>query len=300
MRIGVVYPQTEFGSDPVAIRDYAQAAEALGYSHFLAYDHVLGADPDREGGWRGPYTHETLFHEPLILFAYLGAVTTTLEFVSGILILPQRQTALVAKQAAEVDVLTGGRLRLGVAVGWNQVEYESLGEAWENRGRRIVEQVEVLRKLWTQPVVDFHGRWHDIPKAGIKPLPVQQPIPIWMGGMSEPVIKRLARIADGWFPQWRSPTDPVARETMDRLHGYMREAGRDPSEMGIEGRINFGSGTPEDWQQAVEDWRALGATHVGVNTMAAGLTTPDEHIDAIRRFKEAISQTAPEFNTINS
>jgi probable F420-dependent oxidoreductase len=255
MKIGVVFPQTEIGDDPIVLRDYAQAAEDLGYNHLLAYDHVLGADPDRPGGWRGPYTHETLFHEPFVLFAYLGAITTRIEFVSGIVILPQRQTALVAKQAAEVDVLTGGRLRLGVAVGWNAVEYEALGENFGNRGRRIEEQIKVLRLLWTQPVVDFKGRWHSIPKAGIKPLPVQRPIPIWMGGMSEPVMQRAARLADGWFPQFRS-IDNAARDTMARLHAYIRDAGRNPADVGIEGRFSIANTTPDDWGGAVEDWRS--------------------------------------------
>lgn len=286
MKIGVVFPQTEIGADPAAVRDYAQAAEGLGYTHLLAYDHVVGADPDRPGGFRGPYTYKTLFHEPMVLFGYLGAITETIEFVSGIIILPQRQAVLVAKQAAEVDVLTGGRLRLGVAVGWNQVEYEALGETWENRGRRIVEQIAVMRALWTQEVVDFHGRWHDVTKAGILPLPVQRPIPIWLGGMSEPVLKRVAKIADGWFPQFR-PGD-AARQTMERLHGYIKEAGRSPSDVGIEGRINIANATPDDWRQAIEDWRALGATHLSVNTMGAGLATPRDHIEAIRRVKEAL------------
>jgi probable F420-dependent oxidoreductase len=288
MRIGVVFPQTEIGADPGQIRDYTQAAETLGYTHLLAYDHVIGAHPDRPDGqpWRGPYTSETLFHEPLTLFAYLGAVTTSIEFVSGILILPQRQAVLVAKQAAEVDVLTGGRLRLGVAVGWNAVEYEALGETWDNRGRRISEQIAVMRALWTQPVIDFHGRWHDITRAGIKPLPVQRPIPIWMGGMSEPVLKRIARIADGWFPQLR-PGD-AARQTIERLHGYMAQHGRKPSDLGIEGRVNIANSTSDDWRKVVEDWRALGATHLSVNTMGAGLSSPQEHMEAIRRFKDAV------------
>ena len=285
MQIGVVFPQTEIGSDPVAVRDYAQAAESLGYSHVLAYDHVVGADPDRPGGWRGPYTHQSLFHEPLVLFAYLGAITTRLEFVSGIIILPQRQAVLVAKQAAEVDVLTGGRLRLGVAIGWNAVEYEALNESFRNRGRRISEQIAVMRALWTQEVVDFQGRWHHIDHAGINPLPVQRPIPVWMGGMSEAVIKRTARIADGWFPQFR-PGD-TARQTIERLYSYVREAGRQPADVGIEGRVGIAGGTPEQWAQAVEEWRRLGATHLGVNTMAAGLASAGEHIDALRRFKEA-------------
>ena len=285
MQIGVVFPQTEIGSDPVAVRDYAQAAESLGYSHVLAYDHVVGADPDRPGGWRGPYTHRSLFHEPLVLFAYLGAITTRLEFVSGIIILPQRQAVLVAKQAAEVDVLTGGRLRLGVAIGWNAVEYEALNESFQNRGRRISEQIAVMRALWTQEVVDFTGRWHRIDHAGVNPLPIQRPIPVWMGGMSEAVIKRTARIADGWFPQFR-PGD-TARQTIERLYSYVREAGRQPADVGIEGRVGIASSTPEQWAQAVEDWRRLGTTHLGVNTMAAGLRSPGDHIDALRRFKEA-------------
>jgi probable F420-dependent oxidoreductase len=292
MKIGVVFPQTEIGDDPIVLRDYAQAAEDLGYNHLLAYDHVLGADPERPGGWRGPYTHETLFHEPFVLFAYLGAITTRIEFVSGIVILPQRQTALVAKQAAEVDVLTGGRLRLGVAVGWNAVEYEALGESFGNRGRRIEEQIKVLRLLWTQPVVDFKGRWHSIPKAGIKPLPVQGPIPIWMGGMSEPVMKRTARLADGWFPQFRT-VDATARDTIARMQGYIREAGRDVGDVGIEGRFSIASTTPDDWGGAVEDWRSLGATHFGLNTMGAGLASPRDHIEAIRRFKEVVATSSP-------
>lgn len=288
MKLGVVFPQTEIGADPAVLRDYAQAAEGLGYSHLLAYDHVVGADPDRPGGWRGPYTHKSLFHEPLVLFAYLGAITSRLEFVSGILILPQRQTVLVAKQAAEVDVLTGGRLRLGVAVGWNPVEYEALNENFTNRGRRIVEQIEVLRLLWTREVVEFEGRWHKISKAGILPMPVQRPIPVWMGGMSEVVLKRVARVADGWFPQLR-PGD-AARQTIERLHAYARQAGRKPEDVGIEARVGIANSTPDDWAKAVEDWRALGATHVGVSTMGAGLASPRDHIEAIRRFKEAIGK----------
>ena len=291
MKIGVVFPQTEIGSDPVAVRDYAQAAEDLGFSHLLAYDHVLGADPGSRPEWRGPYTHRSLFHEPLTLFAHLGAITSRIEFVTGILILPQRQAVLVAKQAAEVDVLTGGRLRLGVAIGWNAVEYEALNEDFHNRGRRIVEQIRVLRALWTQEVVDFTGRWHRIDHAGINPLPVQRPIPVWMGGMSEPVIKRVARIADGWFPQFRS-VDEAAKDTMSRLQAYIREAGRQPSDVGIEGRVGIANTTPEDWASRVDAWRELGATHLGVNTMGAGLTSPRDHIEAIRRFKEAVGAFA--------
>lgn len=286
MQLGVVFPQLEIGSDPALIRDYAQAAESLGYAHLLAYDHVLGAHPDRAGGWRGPYTHQSAFHEPLVLFAYLGAVTARLGFVTGILILPQRQTALVAKQAAEVDVLTGGRLRLGVGIGWNAVEYEALGEDFHNRGRRVVEQVALLRRLWTEEVIDFEGRWHRVSRAGLNPMPVQRPIPIWMGGMAEPVLRRAARIADGWFPQFR-PGD-AARQTLERLRGYLAAARRRPQDFGIEGRVAIANTTPDDWARAAEEWRELGASHLGVNTMGAGLASPRDHIDAIRRFKEAL------------
>src|SRR5712671_7790587 len=182
MHYGVVFPQIEFGNDPHAIKDYAQAAEGLGYDYLLVYDHVLSAHPDREPKLTGPYTHEDPFHEPMVFFGFLAGVTTRLELTTGILILPQRQTALVAKQAAEVDVLSRGRLRLGVGLGWNYVEYEALGMSFTDRGKRIEEQIAVLRALWTQEVVDFKGRWHRIDRAGINPPPVQRPIPLWMGG----------------------------------------------------------------------------------------------------------------------
>ena len=286
MKVGVIFPQTEIGEDPGAVRAFAQATEDLGYAHLLAYDHVLGADPSHHANWRGPYTHESLFHEPFVLFGYLAGITTTLEMVAGIIILPQRQTALVAKQAAAVDVLTGGRLRLGVGIGWNWVEYEALGESFRNRGRRMEEQVSVLRALWTDEVVTFSGRWHRITAAGLNPMPVQRPIPLWMGGGVEPVLERIGRMADGWFPQ-PGPTDQC-REMLERMHGYARDAGRDPSEIGLEGRINFRDNDPDVWCRSAEAWQGLGATHVGVNTMGAGLRSPDEHIAAIRRFAEAM------------
>ena len=283
MKLGVIFPQTEIGNDPIAIRDYAQAAEQLGYHHLLAFDHVLGAHPDRFG-FRAPYNHQTPFHEPFVLFGYLAGLTTSLELVTGIVILPQRQTALVAKQTAEIDVLTKGRMRLGVGIGWNAVEYEALGENFRNRGRRVEEQVALLRQLWTDELVDFEGKYHKVQQAGINPLPVQRPIPIWMGGGAEPVMKRIARIADGWFPQF-SP-GPEATETVEQLRGYIREAGRKVEDVGIEGRISQVR-TPEDeWGAALEGWRELGASHLSFNTMGVDLASPQGHIDAIRRFKE--------------
>jgi len=293
MNVGVVFPQTEIGSDPTAIRDYVQAAEELGYTHLLAYDHVLGADTQHHQDWIGTYTSQHLFHEPFTLFSYMAAVTERLQFVTGILILPQRQTALVAKQTAEVDVLTGGRLRLGIGIGWNHVEYEALNENFKNRGRRCEEQIEVLRALWTQDVVTFEGEWHRITHAGINPLPVQRPIPIWFGaGRSsspipvEAVMRRIARLGDGWFPSFKP--DDTGHETISRLHDYAREAGRDPADIDMEARINVANGSPDVWAQQAESWRGLGATHLSVNTMNADLNTPQAHIEAIRQFKEAI------------
>ena len=285
MKLGIVFPQTEIGNDPIVIRDYVQAVEQLGYGHLLVFDHVLGAHPDRfEGSFRPPYTNETPFHEPFVLFGYLAGLTTKLEFATGIVILPQRQTALVAKQAAAVDVLSGGRLRLGVGIGWNFVEYEALGEKFSNRGRRIEEQIVLLRELWTKDLVEFDGKYHQVHRASINPLPVQRPIPIWMGGGVEAVLKRAAVLADGWFPQFRP--GPQAEETVERLRGYLREAGREPSAFGIEGRISMFN-TPEDeWGAAVEGWRKLGATHLTLNTMNAKLASPQGHLDAIRRFRE--------------
>ena len=288
MKVGVVFPQTEIGSDPAVIRDYAQATEGAGYHHLLVFDHVLGGKLERfdKLGRRPPYTDETPFHEPFVLFGYLAAVTQRLELVTGIIILPQRQTALVAKQAAAVDVLTGGRLRLGVGIGWNYVEYEALNEDFHTRGRRVSEQIAVMRKLWTEPTVTFDGAYHHIDRAGINPLPVQRPIPVWMGGMVEPVLRRLAQTADGWFPQFQ-PGDE-ARQTLDRLRGYITEAGRAPSAVGIEGRFGLAIGGPAEWVQRAREWRDIGATHLSVNTMGAGLASPRDHIDAVLKVKQAL------------
>lgn len=288
MELGVIFPQTEIGTDPVAIRDYAQAVEDLGYTHLLTFDHVLGANTERpdRAGQRWPYTWREQFHEPLVLFGYLAAATRRLELVTGILILPQRQTALVAKQAAAVDVLTGGRLRLGVGIGWNAVEYEALGENFHNRGRRVEEQVAVLRALWTQELVTWHGRWHRITDAGISPLPVQRPIPIWMGGYAEPVLQRLASMADGWIVAGR-PSAEIG-EKMARVREHARAAGRDPASIGLEGVIQYRSGAPDVWRQDLNQWRSFDATHVAVNTMGAGLQRPAAHVEALRRVKEEL------------
>lgn len=200
MKYGVVYPQTEYPSDPGAIKDFTQAAEDLGYNHILAYDHIMGVNPNRKGSWSGPYAYTDPFQEPLTLFSFMAGITNKLTFITGIIILLQRQTALVAKQAATLDILSGGRLRLGVALGWNPVEYQCLNKDFHNQGGRFEEQIQVLRKLWTEELVAFDGQWHTIPDAGLTPLPIQQPIPLWLGGHADPVLQRVAKLADGWLP----------------------------------------------------------------------------------------------------
>lgn len=285
MKYGVVFPQTEIGSDPIAIRDWTQAVESMGFDYILAYDHVLGANPDRPGGWRGPYIHETMFHEVFTLFSYIAAITTRIELCTGILILPQRQTALVAKQAAEVDVLSGGRLRLGIGIGWNAVEYEALGENFNNRGKRSEEQIEVLRLLFTQELVTYQGKYHTISDAGLNPMPIQRPIPIWFGGGADIVLRRMAKMGDGWIAN-SMPLDSARRMT-EQLQDYLRDENRAPSTFGIDIRVSVGRQTMDEMVETVEVWRALGATHAGLNTMGAGYKTLPQHIDAIRQYAVA-------------
>lgn len=282
MQLGAIFPQLEIGADPDGIRQYAQGVEALGYGHILAYDHVLGADVSGRPDWRGPYTTKSLFHEPFVLFGYLAALTR-LELVTGVIILPQRQTALVAKQAVEVDVLTRGRFRLGVGVGWNDVEYEALGESFHNRGARSEEQITLLRRLFTEESVNFVGRWHRISAAGLNPLPVQRPIPIWLGGGAEALLRRVGRLGDGWFPQ--RPPDDEARGMLERIRNYAVEAGRDPATIGIEARLSVAAVAPPERASFAERWRALGATHLTVNTMGAGLSSIDEHLKVLGQVK---------------
>lgn len=289
MRVGVVFPQTEIGSDPGVIKEYAQAAEQLGFRHILAYDHVIGANLASRPGWRPPYTYLDPFHEPFVLFGFLAGLTKQLELVTGILILPQRQTVLVAKQAAALDVLSGGRLRLGIGIGWNPVEYEGLGADFKNRGRRSEEQVEVLRKLWTEELVTFDGRWHKITDAGIKPLPVQRPIPVWFGGSDDRVLRRLAKLGDGWFPLLAP--DEKCRVMIEKIRNYASRLGRNPDAIAIEGRISYGQGSPEAWLKDLQAWKDLGAGYVSFNTLKAGLASPAAHIEAIRRFQASTASS---------
>ena len=284
MQVGVVFPQTEIGADPVVVRAYAAAVEELGYAHILAYDHVLGADPAVHTGWSGPYDVDSAFHEPFVLYGYLAAITS-LEMVTGIIILPQRQTALVAKQAAEVDLLTEGRFRLGVGLGWNAVEYEALDKDFTDRGRRITEQVALLRRLWTEKVVTFDGRYEKVIAAGLNPLPVQRPIPIWFGAYSPPALRRAGRLADGWFPQMRP--GPALDEAIAAVREGAESAGRDPAGIGMEGRVGVTQGVAPA-VDGIAAWEAVGATHVSVNTMGLGAGGIDRHIAALAEVAHAI------------
>jgi probable F420-dependent oxidoreductase len=278
MRIGVVFPQTELGGDSAAVRAYGQRVEELGFTHLLAYDHVVGADPEVHTGWDGPYDVHTTFHEPLVMFGYLAAITTTLELVTKVVILPQRQTVLVAKQAAEVDVLSQGRLRLGVGVGWNNVEYEALGENFTNRGKRLDEQIELMRRLWTEQTLTFDGAHHRVTGAGLAPLPVQRPIAVWIGAFTRPALERAGRLADGWFPPMSpGPELDEAREIVARS---AIAAGRDPATIGMEAHVTW-RGDRRQFADELAQWAAGGASHASVDTMGAGLRTVDEHLAAL-------------------
>ncbi len=274
MNVGVVFPQTEIGHDGGGVRAYAEAVAALGYDHVLAYDHVLGADTTVHRDWRGPYRLESSFHEPFVLFGFLAGFTQ-LEVVTGILVAPQRQTALIAKQAAAVDVFTGGKMRLGLGIGWNAVEYESLGKDFSNRGRRIEEQISLLRRLFTEESVTFEGRYEQVVGAGLCPMPVQRPIPIWVGASTEPALRRAGRLADGWFPQ-EVPGDGL-EEAMEAVRAGAAEVGRDPASLGVEGFVSVGAGIGR-LEADLARWRDAGATHVAIDTMDAGLQGPDAHV----------------------
>lgn len=290
MQLGVIFPQNEIGTDPGATRAFVQAVEDLGYDYLTTFEHVIGVDPAKHQGWRGAYNHETLWHEPFVLFGYIAAITKRIRLVTGILVLPQRDTVVVAKQAAEVDLLTGGRMCLGVGAGWNQPEMEYMGHDFHNRGRRVEEQIVVLRALWTQPVVDFDGRWHKIKGAGINPLPVQRPIPIWIGGGAEPVLKRIARLGDGWLVNSRP--DDKTRADLERLRALTKEAGRDPSKIAIAPNAALSRGDTALQVAEAQAWAKLGATHIQLNTMRANLKTVDDHIKAITEFKHAMGRAS--------
>jgi probable F420-dependent oxidoreductase len=288
VQIGVVFPQTEIGGDVARVKHYARAVDQLGYKHLLAYDHVLGADPSVHAPWTGPYDVHTTFHEPFVLFGYLAGITS-LELVTGVIILPQRQTALVAKQAAEIDLLTNGRFRLGIGVGWNRVEYDGLGQDFTARGRRSGEQVELLRRLWTEQTVTGTVDDERIIGAGLAPSPVQRPIPVWFGAQSPAAYRRTGRLGDGWFPQVQP--GPELDQAKAIVEQAARDAGRDPATLGMEGRVAW-RGSADEVLARVEQWRAAGASHVAINTMKAGLSSVDDHLTALGSVAAALGFTA--------
>ncbi len=292
MDFGVVFPQTEIGPEPGPARELIQASENMGFEGLVIYDHVLGANTDfyKSSGVDFFYDIDDNFHEIMVLLGFAAAITERIKLITGIVILPQRQTTLIAKQAAEVDNLSNGRLILGIAVGWNPVEFEALGEDFQNRGKRIEEQIDVMRNLWTKKVVNYQGHWHTIRQAGMKPFPVQQPIPLWIGGDAYPVLQRTGRLGDGWFPTSDQPEN--AKKKIDVVRQAAREAGRDPSDITIAVQINLDSIPMPSVADYVKAWQDIGATKFYLDTMNCGLDTVANHLDAFREYHEITSKLA--------
>ena len=295
MKIGVSLPSTVIGGDPGAQIAFAQAAEELGYDHLALYEHVVGINPATRPDWKGPYTSESCFHDPFVLMGFLAAHTKDIILTTHVLILAQRQTVLVARQAASVDLLSGGRLRLGVGIGWNPVEFTVLGEDFSTRGKRSLEQIEVLQALWRDEHVEYQGQWHTLPNVGLNPRPVQRPIPIWLGGHHDNVLRRIASHGDGWVILAYLPDEKGAAE-IAKLRGMIAEAGRSADAVGLDAWVSMGGTAPEDWRAEVEGWRALGVTYLTVNTAFGRMhhtpiaeDTLDAHIDAVRRYREAVA-----------
>jgi probable F420-dependent oxidoreductase len=285
MQSGAVLSQSELGPDPAALRDYAQAVQDLGYDFLVTTDHVVGADAADHPELERVFSIESYLREPLMLGAFLACAAPRLGQLTSVVILPQRQTVLAAKQAADLDVLTHGKLRLGVGIGWNPIEFEALGMRFQDRARRFEEQIELMRKLWSERVVTFKGRFDTVSAAGINPRPIQQPIPVWIGASAEAAVKRATKIADGFLPL--RPLEGGWQVTMDKVHGWLRDAGRDPSTFGIEGRLDTARGTPDDWHHVVEMWRGFGASHLSVGTGGAG-AGPQVHLDRLRQAREVL------------
>jgi probable F420-dependent oxidoreductase len=283
MKIGVIYPQTELQGDPQAVRRIGLAAEELGYDHLLAYDHVLGATHDREPKLRGPYTDKHPFHDPFVMFAYLAGITQRIEFVSGILILPQRQTVLVARQAADLDLLSHERFRLGVGTGWNYVEYDSLGQDFRSRGNRVGEQISLLRRLWSEPLVDFKGAFDRIDRAALNPRP-RRTIPIWFGGFADVALRRAAALGDG-FIFVDGAAD--AFELASRLRQFLKEAGRSDNGFGLHCNM-LQAKNPQEVIETAARWRDIGGTHVSVVTMGQNFTTIEQHINYMKLVADAV------------
>ena len=291
MKLGVTFPQNIIGGDPVLVRDFAQTVEGLGYSHIVAYDHVLGVNPEAYPNWKGPYTSQDLFHDPFTLFSFMAGFTDKIEFSPQIVILPQRQAVLVAKQAASLDVLSNGRLRLGIGIGWNHVEYIALDENFKNRGKRSEEQIAVMKALWADPHVVFEGKYHTLPDVGINPLPTKV-LEVWLGGGVEATYDRIGRLGDGWLNIYVSANE--AQSALDKIQASAEKAGRDPKQIGLECWLGC-SGSPEEWRAEIEAWKEKGATHLTLNTIfnrghIQGITARDakSHLTAIEKYMNGV------------
>jgi probable F420-dependent oxidoreductase len=283
MQLSAWFPTRDIGDDPSKIRDWAQAAEDLGYDYIEVPDHVFGVTA--RDGWAPLYDEKDAFHETFTTLAFLAAATRKIKLSTGVLILPQRQTGVAAKQAAQIDLLSEGRLRLGIGVGWNHVEYQALDMDWHTRGARQAEQVEVLRRLWTEDLVTFKGKFHDMTEVNIVPQPVQRPIPIWFGGSSDAVVKRAARLGDGWMPII-SP-DEKAEAKLEDLRGHLRSFGRNPNTFGLEGWLRMSNDDPQRWAADADGWRRLGAQIVMLYPMYR-IPTFEGQVETLRRFKEVV------------
>jgi probable F420-dependent oxidoreductase len=290
MKVGIVYPQPEIKGDIGAIPTIAQAVEERGFDHLLVYDHVLGVDhADRAREFQGPYTEQDPFSDPLVMFAYLAGITERIDLMSGVLILPQRQTPLVARQAADVDLLSDGRLVLGVGIGWNHVECEALGVDFTTRGVRCSEQIELLRKLWSGELVSYAGRFEQAERVRLNPPP-RRPIPVWIGGFAPQAIERAGRLANGFVAA--GPID-VGIQVMAAVDASRAEHGRADEEFGHT-FVTLMSMTEDDAVAAAEKWRAAGGTHVSICTMGMGFgTSAEAHIDFIGRIADRLGVTAP-------
>ena len=286
MEFGAVFPHNEIGTDPGAIKAYAQGVEALGATHLLIYDHVLGADPNRPGGWKGAYDKDVAFHEPFTTFAFVAAVTEKLEMITTVLILPQRQTVLVAKQAAQVALLSNNRFRLGIGTGWNEIEYEALNETFTNRGKRQAEQVELLRRLWREDTLTYQGDYHTISGASINPRP-SRPIPIWFGGSAPKLLERCGQLGDGWIPLMGA--NDAARQCVDTLRRSREAAGLSFEGFGIQAQAQYSGGNPDRWATHAAKWRDIGATHLAIATHNAGPTDVDGHLARIEEYLSAVN-----------
>lgn len=287
MKIGIVLPHHEIGADPEAIKAFSVGAESLGADHILLYDHVIGADRERPGGFEGPYDKDVQFHEPLTTFSFIAAITTTINLMSAVLILPQRQTTLVAKQAAELAVLSGNRFRMGIGTGWNAIEYEALNENFSNRGRRQEEQVKLIRKLMSEDSVSFEGKYHKVTLAGINPRPTQ-PVPIWFGGGAPALLDRCARLGDGWLPLM-APNES-AKQAIVTMKEVREAAGLSWDGFGIQAQAQAGGGTPERWSNHYNKWQDLGATHIAIATHNAGARSVDEHLEFFESYVDAVGR----------